>query len=141
MRSLSLKRSVISALGLSAIMISGLAAPLAVAADNTTSKVPADVAPDNSKVNKRDRHPNELTADQQTSNKADVELIRNIRRSLTADNSLSVNAQNVKIISQSGRVILKGPVKNADEKATVERIASDIVGRDRIASELSVTNQ
>lgn len=101
----------------------------------------AETEPDNSKVNVRDQNPNALTSDDQTSKKEDVELIRKIRRSLTENHNLSTNAQNVKIISHNGYVILKGPVNSAQEKSSVERLARNVAGQDRVANGLSVLKQ
>ena len=43
--------------------------------------------------------------------------MRKIRRSVAGDKSLSTYGHNVKIISQHGKVTLKGPVNSDDEKA------------------------
>jgi hyperosmotically inducible periplasmic protein len=64
-----------------------------------SSPVPA---PDNTKVNGRDRNTAEPTADQQKENRPDRDITRDIRRSIAADKSLSTYAHNVKIISQNG---------------------------------------
>ena len=73
-------------------------------------------APDNTKVNERDRNTAAPTADQQKENRPDRDITRDIRRSIMADKSLSTYAHNVKIISQNGMVTLKGPVRSDDEK-------------------------
>ena len=73
------------------------------------------IAPDNTGMNVRNAA--EVTADQQSNSKGDVELTRKIRRSLENDPSLSVIAHNVKIISAAGNVTLSGPVNTAREKA------------------------
>jgi hypothetical protein len=54
----------------------------------TTAQDSKTVAPDNSAVNVRDRNPAAMTADQQSNNKADVELTRQIRRAVMKDGSL-----------------------------------------------------
>lgn len=102
---------------------------------------PTHTEADNSRVNVRDQKSTALTADDQTSRKDDVELVRKIRRSLTSDSSLSVNAQNIKIISHAGNIILKGPVKSADERAVVERAAQNIAGKDNVSSEINVVSK
>src|SRR5580704_11424734 len=94
--------------------------------------------PDNTKVNQRDRNAPEPTADQQKSNAADMKTTKDIRRSVMADKSLSSYAHNIKIISQNGMVTLKGPVKSDDEKHAVEAKAADVVGQDKVSSELEV---
>ena len=72
----------------------------------TMAQNPPPVAPDNSGVNVRDRNPEAMTAGQQSNAKGDVELTRRIRRAVVKDNSLSMMAHNVKIISANGSVIL-----------------------------------
>lgn len=95
--------------------------------------------PDNTKTNQRDRNPGEVTADQQKSNAADRDLTRKIRQSIIADKSLSTYAHNVKVISQSGLVTLKGPVRSEDEKRAIESKAMEVVGdKTRISNQMSV---
>lgn len=98
-------------------------------------------APDNSAVNIRDREAGAVTADHQSSSKVDVELTRKIRRAVTKDQSLSMMAHNVKIISAEGNVTLRGPVKTEEEKRAVARIAETIAGADKIDNQLEVANQ
>jgi osmotically-inducible protein OsmY len=50
---------------------------------------------------------------------------------------MSVQAQNIKIITQSGVVTLRGPVKTAQEKTTIEALAKG-AGATRIANELEI---
>ena len=105
------------------------------------AQTPADGAPkpDNTKVNKRDRSAGAVTADQQKVNATDQELTRNIRRSIMADKSLSTYAHNIKIISLSGAVTLKGPVKSDDEKKAVVAKAVAVTGSaEKVTDEISV---
>ena len=51
------------------------------------------------------------------------------------DSDLSVTAKNVKIITANGRVTLRGPVNNAEEKVKIEKYAKTSAGN------LSVDNQ
>ena len=95
-------------------------------------------APDNTKVNDRDKSKSEPTADQQKNDKSDQDITQQIRKSVMSDKSLSTYAHNVKIISQNGMVTLKGPVRSADEKAAVESKAAAVVGEDKVTSELEV---
>lgn len=57
------------------------------------------------------------------------QLTRNIRHSIMADKTLSTYAHNVKIISQHGTVILKGPVKSDAEKKAVMANAVEVTHR------------
>jgi hyperosmotically inducible protein len=95
-------------------------------------------AADNTKVNERDRNKSEPTADQQKNNRTDLDITQQIRQSVMKDKSLSTYAHNVKIIAQSGMVTLKGPVRSDDEKRTVEAKAAEVVGQDKVTSELAV---
>jgi hyperosmotically inducible periplasmic protein len=97
-------------------------------------------APDNSGVNVRDRNPSAMTAGQQSNTKADVELTRQIRRAVMKDDSLSMTAHNVKIISENGAVILRGPVNSEREKAAIGKKAQGIAGPDKVDNELEVKN-
>jgi len=95
--------------------------------------------PDNSKVNKEDRQPGAVTADQQKMNTSDRELTKKIRQAIMADKSLSTYAHNVKIISQNGSVTLKGPVRSDAEKATIQAKATEIAGSaDKVDNQISI---
>jgi len=90
-------------------------------------------------MNKRDRKPGAVTADQQKMNSADRDLTKKIRQAVIADKSLSTYAHNIKIISQNGIVTLKGPVHSEAEKSTIEAKATEIAGgADKVQSEISV---
>jgi|SRR5450755_4783040 hyperosmotically inducible protein len=95
-------------------------------------------APDNTKVNQRDRNTSEPTADQQKNAKSDREMTRKIRQALIQDKSLSTYGHNVKIITQNGMVTLKGPVQSEDEKKAVETKATEIAGENNVTSNLDV---
>ena len=95
-------------------------------------------APDNTKVNQRDRVKSEPTADQAKNNVSDREIMQKIRKALIDDKSLSTDAHNVKIITQNGKVTLKGPVRSAEEKQAVEKTAKDVAGGENVTSELTV---
>ena len=47
-----------------------------------------------------------------------MDITANIRKKVV-DTSMSVNAHNVKIITQDGRVTLRGPVKTAERNSNV----------------------
>jgi hyperosmotically inducible periplasmic protein len=99
----------------------------------------SQVQPDNTKVNKRDKNPDEATADQQKMNAADRNLTAKIRKSVMADKTLSTYAHNVKIISQNGIVTLKGPVHSADEVKSIMAKAVDVAGGpDKVVNQMSV---
>src|SRR5882672_9492537 len=123
-----------------AFQMSALACVLALASAYTSAQDSSaqQSAPDNTKANQRDRNKAEPTADQQKENQPDREIARKIRQSIVQDKSLSTYAHNVKIITQDGMVTLKGPVRSDEEKTTVEAKAAEIVGADKVTSQLEV---
>jgi len=100
--------------------------------------VNAQTAPDNTKVNTRDRAKGAVTADQQKENAGDRELTRKIRQSLIKDKTLSTYAHNVKVIAQGGQVTLKGPVRSDEEKQSVEAKATEVAGSGHVTNQMSV---
>ncbi len=96
-------------------------------------------APDNTKVNQRDRDPSQPTADRQKENKSDRDIAQQIRKSIVDDKSLSTYAHNVKIIVQNGAVTLKGPVRSDDEKQMVEKKAAQVVGPDKVTDQIDIS--
>jgi hyperosmotically inducible protein len=124
-----------------AFTILGLTALLAVGTVVVAQDSPPAPAPDNTKTNERDRSSSQATADQQKENPSDRNIVRDIRRSIVQDKSLSTYAHNVKIIAQNGMVTLKGPVRSEEEKSAIEAKAAQIVGKDKVTSELEVKPQ
>jgi osmotically-inducible protein OsmY len=105
----------------------------------TTSSSSARDA-DNTAKNERDRDSNAMTADgQMEGSKGDVEITRQIRAAIVEDDSLSSNAKNVKIITKSGQVNLRGPVANAAESTKIASIAQKYVGAAKVKNELEVS--
>jgi hyperosmotically inducible periplasmic protein len=94
--------------------------------------------PDNSKKNERDRANATLTAENQSNDKKDLQLLRNIRRDITRSDNFSTYAKNVKIISQNGRVTLRGPVKTEDEITAIETIAKKYAGDGAVDNYLEI---
>ena len=113
----------------------GIPALAPLAAQNPDTQ---GVKPDNTKVNKRDRKPSAVTADQQKENGSDRETARKIRRAIMDDKTLSTYAHNVKIVAHAGTVTLKGPVRSEDEKKTVEAKATEIAGAGKVTNNISV---
>jgi hyperosmotically inducible protein len=99
------------------------------------------VARDNSGVNVRDRAPGAMTADQQSNTKSDLTLTSEIRRAVVKDQSLSMTAHNVKIVSDNGKVTLRGPVNTKREKVAIARDARAIAGRHNVDNQLEVKSQ
>jgi hyperosmotically inducible protein len=93
---------------------------------------------DNTKMNKGDAAKDATTADQQKMNPADRAITQKIRAEIMKDKSLSTYAHNVKIITQDGKVTLKGPVRTQDEKASVEGKATMIAGDGNVTSHIEI---
>ena len=53
---------------------------------------------------------------------------------------MSVNARNVKIITNQGRVTLRGPVNTAEEKRLIGEIANRIALSENVNNQLDVKN-
>lgn len=96
------------------------------------------VDPENTGINERDRNGGTVTVFDQGTSEADRQITASIRKSVVDDDSLSMNAHNVKIITNGGVVVLRGPVDSAAEKTAVETKAKSIPGVARVTSQLEV---
>ena len=76
----------------------------------------------------------------QNENKADIKITADIRKRVV-ETTMSVNAHNVKIITQNGKVTLRGPVNTEQEKQDLEKIATEVAGADKVDSQLEVNNK
>jgi hyperosmotically inducible protein len=92
-------------------------------------------APDNTKTNKDQSAP---TADDQKMNASDREITQKIRKSIHQDNSLSTYAHNIKIISQDGKVTLRGPVRSEDDKKSLQAKAVAVAGEGNVTNLLEI---
>ena len=90
--------------------------------------------PDNTKQNKQTNP----SANQQKMNAADRELTQKIRRAIHEDTSFSTYAHNIKIISQDGKVTLRGPVRSEEEKTNIEGKAVAVAGQGNVTNQLEV---
>lgn len=94
--------------------------------------------PDNSKVNKQVTENAAATAESQGSDPQSIDNTRKIRKAITEDKSLSTYAHNIKIISNGNDIVLKGPVRTADEKQAIEAIATRVVPTAVVKNQISV---
>jgi len=104
-------------------------------AETDTKAMPAET--DNSGRNVRDQDDRTLTPTDQSSDPADIDLTQKIRKDITSNDAMSVQAQNIKIITQGGVVTLRGPVKSMDEKTTIESLAKS-AGAKQIHNQLEI---
>ncbi len=93
---------------------------------------------DNTAKNVRDRDDRTATPMDQGGSEGDRTITAEIRKQITDSDALSMNAKNVKIITQDGVVTLRGPVKTAQEKTTVAGIARKQAGVKRVDDQLEV---
>ena len=98
------------------------------------------VAADNSGKNVRDRDDAMKTSGDQSESEADRTISQNIRQAINADDSLSTNGKNVKIITAEGVVTLRGPVKNETEKTNIVAKARQIAGVKSVENQLEIAN-
>lgn len=96
---------------------------------------PQQPAADNTKTNKSQTAPN---ADQQKMNPADRAITQKIRKSIHEDTTLSTYAHNVKIITQDGKVTLRGPVRSDDEKNVIQSKAVAVAGEENVTNNLTI---
>lgn len=95
---------------------------------------------DNTAMNKRDTDEALTPMDQTRGSKEDLALTAKIREVVTDDDSLSMKAQNVKIITLQGLTTLRGPVETFAEKSRVEQLARR-AGAKNINNQLEVTTK
>ncbi len=98
----------------------------------------AAVPPDNTKVNERDTNSATPTPPDQKENESDLKITQHVRQAVMADDSLSFTAKNVKIITQNGKVTLRGPVKTAQERDAIAAAARKVAGVTQVDNQIEV---
>ncbi len=124
-----MKRITLSILCISALTFS------AYAEDNNSATEPAA---DNTARNERDASGDSKTSGDQSESPEDIKITAAIRRAIVADDSLTMTATNVKIITADGKVTLRGPVKTAAEKTKIAELAKKEAGKATIDNQLEV---
>ena len=125
---------VVFALTGSLLMLAGTAQ-----AEHETGSILAAGSPsENTQRNLRDRDGTTLTPDDQKGDKKDLKITTTIRKSVVKDKSLSIDAQNVKIITSNRVVSLRGPVESTTESMKIEKIAKHTRGVIRIDNQLEI---
>jgi len=89
-------------------------------------------------VNKRDKDSNTPTPMDQGNGASDLKITQQIRQAVMSDSSLSFTAKNVKIITQAGKVVLRGPVKSDQERSAIETSARKVAGDTNVDNQLEV---
>ena len=133
-------RTSIKLLGLALVLSSATAMAADNATHNTSSASKGAVAKnaDNTDLNTRDKSGDTLTPQKQTNSESDIDVLAAVRSAIVDDSNLSTSAHNVKIIVLKGAVTLRGPVKNANEKARIEELTRKVAGVVSIDNRLDI---
>ncbi|MDI1291969.1 MAG: BON domain-containing protein [Methylobacter sp.] len=91
---------------------------------------------ENTERNVRDRDDANLTPEDQKETGDDINITAAMRQVVVKNDSLSVNAQNIKIITRDGVVTLRGPVESEAEKIKLQDIAKKTPGVIQVNNEL-----
>ena len=108
------------------------------AEQSTAIYLAADSALENTEINARDKDNTTLTPEDQKETKKDIRITAHIRKTVVRDKSLSIDAQNAKIITRSGVVTLRGPVANEAESKRLEKIAKKTRGVMKVDNQLEI---
>jgi hyperosmotically inducible periplasmic protein len=95
-------------------------------------------AADNTKMNERDKDGKSVTPLDQSNRQEDLDTTQKIRKALMADDTLSTDAKNLKVVTANGVVVLRGPVKSDAERTAVEALAKQNAGANRVTCEVEV---
>lgn len=98
-------------------------------------------APDDTGRNARDRGGRTLTPLDQGNSKQDVRTTAAIRQAVVHDDGLSIDAHNVKIITNRGHVTLRGPVDSTAERDRIEALAKQQRSVKGVTNELEVKSK
>src|SRR5664280_1336546 len=98
----------------------------------------ADSALENTGRNVRDKDNTTLTPEDQKETKKDIKITAKIRKTVVRDKSLSIDAQNAKIITRSGVVTLRGPVESEAENMKLQDIARQTPGVMQVNNQLEI---
>lgn len=92
----------------------------------------------NTAVNVRDAGGSTVTPFDQSNERADIQLVAAIRSKVVDVDGLSVPGRNVKIITNGGHVVLRGPVKSVEEREAIVKIAEDLAGSTNVTDQLEI---
>jgi osmotically-inducible protein OsmY len=107
-------------------------------ATSTDTITSGTTAPDNTKTNTRDKAGAAITPIDQGNDRASLDTTQAIRKAVMADDSLSGNAKNVKIITNNGVITLRGPVASDVEKKSIEAKAVAAAGSNRVDDQIDI---
>ena len=101
----------------------------------TTNAIPDA---DNTARNVRDRGSRTLTPLDQGNSDSDIDITARIRRGILDGKDMSVNGKNVKVVTQNGKVTLRGPVNSSEERQVIGDIANGIALVANVDNQLEV---
>ena len=108
------------------------------AEQNAAIYLAASSALENTEVNVRDKDNTTLTPEDQKEIESDIKITADIRQAIIKNKSLSVDAQNVKIITRNGLVTLRGPVETKKESKKLKKIAKHTPGVLKVDNQLEI---
>ena len=108
------------------------------AEQNDAIYLAASSALENTEVNVRDKDNTTLTPEDQKETESDIKITADIRKAIIKNKSLSVDAQNVKIITRNGLVTLRGPVETKKESKKLKKIAKHTPGVLKVNNQLEI---
>ena len=108
------------------------------AEQNAAIYLAASSALENTEVNVRDKDNTTLTPEDQKETESDIKITADIRQAIIKNKSLSVDAQNVKIITRNGVVTLRGPVESKKESKKIKKIAKHTPGVLKVDNQLEI---
>lgn len=82
--------------------------------------------------------PPSATPFDQSETRSDRQLTQQLRRALMQDDSLSLTAKNVKIVTRDGRIMLNGQVLSERERNSVQRWAEQLAGAQNVDNQLEI---
>jgi hyperosmotically inducible protein len=108
------------------------------AEQNAAIYLAADSGLENTEINVRDKANTTLTPEDQKETESDIKITADIRQAIIKNKSLSVDAQNVKIITRNGVVTLRGPVESKKESKKIKKIAKHTPGVLKVDNQLEI---
>lgn len=136
----------------STLLVAGLAlassfAPFAYAQTPTSTPTPTPTPMHSSGTsstaeNKADASSNAVTPFSQSNAQADLDVTQNIRKAILNEKNMSVDAQNIKIITTTNHVVyLKGVVDSETERQRILAIAKPLAGDRTIKNRLKLPDE
>jgi osmotically-inducible protein OsmY len=111
--------------------------PAEPATATSTTGTTGATAADNTGRNANDSTASPTPLDQGSSDK-DIAITQAVRKAVVAHKGLSVNAQNVKIITKDGVVTLRGPVASESERSAIVTMAEQVPEVHTVVNNLEV---